>query len=83
MSKRRPDGDGLIRKRNDGRWEGRIVVGHKSDRKPIYRSVFAKTQKELMPKLNTLKAATEGKDFVRFLSVAAIHSVTLRSPLSL
>jgi len=55
MSKRRPDGDGLIRKRNDGRWEGRIVVGHKSDRKPIYRSVFAKTQKELMPKLNTLK----------------------------
>ncbi len=55
MSKRRPSGDGLIRKRNDGRWEGRIVVGHKSNRKPIYRSVFAKTQKELMPKLNALK----------------------------
>ena len=30
MAKRRPKGDGMIRKRKDtGRWEGRIVVGHK------------------------------------------------------
>ena len=55
MSKRRPSGDGLIRKRSDGRWEGRIVVGHRADGYPIYRSVFAKTQRELMPKLNQLK----------------------------
>ena len=48
MANKRPDGDGLVRKRSDGRWEGRIVVGHKEDGKPIYRSVFAKTQKELM-----------------------------------
>lgn len=53
MAKRRPDGDGLVRKRKDGRWEGRIVVGHKEDGKPIFRSVFAKTQKELMDKLHT------------------------------
>ncbi len=52
MAKRRPDGDGLVRKRSDGRWEGRIVVGHKEDGRPIYRSVFAKTQKELMDKLH-------------------------------
>ncbi len=52
MAKRRPDGDGLVRKRSDGRWEGRIVVGHKEDGKPIYRSVCAKTQKELMDKLH-------------------------------
>ena len=43
MANKRPDGDGLVRKRSDGRWEGRIVVGHKEDGKPIYRSVFAKT----------------------------------------
>lgn len=30
MAKRRPSGDGMVRKREDGRWEGRIVVGHKS-----------------------------------------------------
>ena len=29
MGKRRPSGDGMVRKREDGRWEGRIVVGHK------------------------------------------------------
>ena len=49
---KRPDGDGLVRKRADGRWEGRIVVGHKDDGTPIFKSVFAKTQKELMPKLH-------------------------------
>ena len=31
MAKRRPSGDGMVRKRKDGRWEGRIVVGHKSN----------------------------------------------------
>ena len=52
MSGKRPDGDGHVRKRKDGRWEGRIVIGHKENGLPIYKSVFAKTQKELMPKLH-------------------------------
>ena len=52
MARKRPDGDGLVRKRKDGHWEGRIVIGHKEDGTPIYKSVFAKTQKELMPKLH-------------------------------
>lgn len=49
---RRPTGEGMVRKRDDGRWEGRIVVGHKKNGAPIYKSVFAKTQKELLPKLH-------------------------------
>ena len=53
MAKRRPSGDGLVRKRADGRWEGRIVVGHKEDGSPIFRSVFARTQKEVMRKLHS------------------------------
>lgn len=52
MARKRPDGDGLVRKRKDGRWEGRIVVGHKEDGSLIYRSVFDKTQKALMDKLH-------------------------------
>ncbi|MDR3270244.1 MAG: site-specific integrase [Peptococcaceae bacterium] len=52
MAKRRPNGDGLVRKRDDGRWEGRIVVGHKNDGNPIYRYVFGGTQKELLEKLH-------------------------------
>ena len=57
---KRPDGEGLVRKRKDGRWEGRIVVGHKLDGSPIKKSVFAKTQKELIPKLKKLISDYEG-----------------------
>ena len=54
MAKRRPSGDGMVRKREDGRWEGRIVVGHKDNGNPIYRSVLAKTQAELTQKLHDI-----------------------------
>ena len=52
MAKRRPSGDGMVRKRDDGRWEGRIVVGHKYNGEPIYKYVLAKTQSELTQKLH-------------------------------
>ena len=51
MAKRRPSGDGMVRKREDGRWEGRIVVGHKEDGDSIFRYLYAGTQKELTAKL--------------------------------
>ena len=51
MAKRRPSGDGMVRKREDGRWEGRIVAGHKENGDPIFRYVSARTQKELTDKL--------------------------------
>ena len=46
MANKRPDGDGLVRKRSDGRWEGRIVAGHKSDGKPIYLVFHHNRQKQ-------------------------------------
>ncbi len=52
MAKRRPSGDGMVRKREDGRWEGRIVVGHKEDGDPIFQYVLAPTQKALLAKLH-------------------------------
>ena len=60
LAKRRPNGDGMVRKRKDGRWEGRMIAGHKSDGKPVYKSVLAKTQKELISKLNRLKESLDG-----------------------
>ena len=54
MAKRRPQGDGTIRKRSDGRWEGRIIVGHKDNGKPMYKSVFGKTQKATLKELHRL-----------------------------
>ena len=52
MAKRRPSGDGMVRKKEDGRWEGRIVVGHKQSGEPIFRYVYGRTQKELLSKLH-------------------------------
>ena len=52
MAKRRPSGDGMVRKRDNGHWEGRIVMGHKKNGEPIFRYVLAKTQKELPDKLH-------------------------------
>ena len=69
MAKRRPSGDGLVRKRADGRWEGRIVVGHKEDGKPIYRSVFAEKQSDLMPKLHELKDQYAGVELTEDSSI--------------
>lgn len=52
MAKRRPSGEGMIRQKKNGQWEGRIVVGHKENGDPIFRYVYAKTQKELIDKLH-------------------------------
>ncbi|MCM1532909.1 MAG: N-terminal phage integrase SAM-like domain-containing protein [Ruminococcus flavefaciens] len=53
-NKRRPQGDGTIRKRSDGRWEGSIIIGHKNDSSPMYKSVFGKTQKGTLKQLHQL-----------------------------
>ena len=53
-NKRRPQGDGTIRKRSDGRWEGRIIIGHKKNGSPIFKSVFGKTQKATLKQLHKL-----------------------------
>ncbi len=60
MGKRRPSGDGMVRKREDGRWEGRIVVGHKGNGDSIFRYVSAGSQKELTAKLRQNIDAYQG-----------------------
>lgn len=62
MAKRRPSGDGMVRKREDGRWEGRIVIGHKENGDPIFRYIYADTQKELTAKLRQNITAYQGVD---------------------
>ncbi len=62
MGKRRPSGDGMVRKREDGRWEGRIVIGHKGNGDSIFRYIYADTQKELTTKLRQNINAYQGVD---------------------
>ena len=52
MAKRRANGEGSIRKRKDGRWEGRYTAGRDLvTGKAIYKNVLGKTQAEVKAKL--------------------------------
>ena len=51
MSKRRKNGNGLLRQRKDGRWEGRVVVGYDDKGLPKTKNVLAKTKTECAEKL--------------------------------
>ena len=47
MAKKRANGEGNIRKRADGRWEGRYTAGyHPETGKRIIKNVLGKTQAE-------------------------------------
>ncbi len=61
MAKRRKNGEGTLRHRTDGRWEGRIVIGYDKDGNPKTKSVLAKTKVECVEKLEKLKAADNTK----------------------
>lgn len=54
MARRRKNGAGAIRKRKDGRWEGRVVVSYKENGDPVTKNVLAKTKTECQTKLKEL-----------------------------
>lgn len=61
MAKRRANGEGSIRKRADGRWEGRYTVGHDPvTGKQKFKNVLGKTQAEVKERLKA--AIEESKD---------------------
>ncbi len=52
MAKKRANGEGNIRKRKDGRWEGCYTAGRDLETgKTIYRNVLGRTQAEVKAKL--------------------------------
>lgn len=55
MNKKRAKGEGTLRLRKDGRWEGRIVIDYREDGRPITKNVTAKTKTECSAKLEKLK----------------------------
>ena len=58
MAKKRANGEGNIRKRKDGRWEGRYTAGHDANGKAIYKNVLGKTQAEVKEKLKRAAGRT-------------------------
>ncbi|MCQ4865161.1 tyrosine-type recombinase/integrase [Pseudoflavonifractor phocaeensis] len=66
MPKKRANGEGNIRKRKDGRWEGRYTAGHDPETgKPIYKNVLGKTQTEAKEKLKRAMEETKGLDIAK------------------
>ena len=65
MAKKRANGEGSIRKRKDGRWEGRYTAGHTPEGKAIYRNVLGKTQAEVVEKLRKAIDESKGLDVAK------------------
>lgn len=61
---RAAQGSGSIRQRADGTWEARFIVGHDPGTgKPVRKSVYGKTQKEVRQKLAQAVAAVDNKAY--------------------
>ena len=66
MAKKRANGEGNIRKRNDGRWEGRYTAGHDPvTGKQIFKNVLGKTQTEVKEKLAKALVEAGQVDFTK------------------
>ena len=66
MAKRRSNGEGNIRKRKDGRWEGRYTAGRDPvTGKQIFKNVLGKTQAEVKEKLKKALEETKKVDITR------------------
>ena len=55
MGRKRKSGEGTVRLRKDGRWEGRVVIGYDEKGLPKTKNVLAKTKGECVEKLKALK----------------------------
>jgi integrase len=55
MGRKRKSGEGTVRLRKDGRWEGRVVIGYDDKGLPKTKNVLAKTKADCVAKLESLK----------------------------
>jgi len=60
VARKRKNGDGTVRLRKDGRWEGRIVIEYDDNGYPKTKNVLAKTKNECLEKLQALKESCGG-----------------------
>ena len=66
MAKKRANGEGSIRKRKDGRWEGRYTAGHDLETgKAIYKNVLGRSQAEVKEKLKQAIGEAQALDVTK------------------
>ena len=61
MAKRRANGEGMVRKRADGRWEARYTDPREIDHKKRVKQIIRKTQKEVVEQLKAALAEISDK----------------------
>jgi len=59
LGRKRKNGEGTVRLRKDGRWEGRVVIGYDDKGLPKTKNVLAKTKTECVDRLKKLQAEVE------------------------
>ncbi len=55
MAKKRPDGEGTVSQRADGRWMARLSIGHDAGGKVQRATVYGSSQAEVVAKLQALR----------------------------
>ena len=55
MAKKRKYGEGLLRKRSDGRWEARVVIGYDENNLPRTKNVTAVNKEKCLEKIRETK----------------------------
>ena len=56
---RRTKGDGSLHQRKDGTWCGQVIVGRKDDGKPVRKTVYGKTKREVAEKVRELARSVD------------------------
>lgn len=64
MSKKRSNGDGAIRQRDNGRWECTIMTGYQTDGRRQYKTFYGKTKTEVQKKLREYQVAKESGELL-------------------
>ena len=80
MAKKRANGEGNIRKRKDGRWEGRYTAGYdEKTGKRLIKNVLGKTQAEVKEKLakavagsGNCRCAESGRIHARYMAANVV-----------
>ena len=57
---RRMNGEGSLRRRPDGRWELRVMLGYRDNGKPNYKHFYGRTKKEVQNKLEAFREDQRG-----------------------
>ena len=64
VSKKKTNGEGSIRQRADGKWEGRVTVGIDDEGKQKRKSVYGSTKSEVRQKITAILTDLDTNDYI-------------------